>query len=306
MDDLTKPRLDAGRCTGCGLCLDVCPSDVLALENGKITLAREGCFGCDHCAAVCPTGAVTIDSISTGNLALATVETGGRWLPFGEFDTALLVRLLYSRRSCRCFTEEPVEKNVLEDLARIGTMAPSGTNSQRWSFTIVPDRQALLGFGNLIALFYERLNRLAANPAARLFSRLFMQDKLGHYYRRYHAQVQEALRQWGETGRDKLFHGAAAAILVGTEPGASCPREDALLAAQNMALAAHAMGIGTCLIGFAVEAMRRDRSIHRALGIPETEDIHAVIALGKPALTYLRPAGRKPARIRYAALPEAP
>lgn len=300
MDDLTKPRLDAARCTGCGLCLDVCPSDVLALENGSINLSRESCFGCDHCAAVCPTGAITIDSVSIRNLALATVETGGRWLPFGEFDTALLVRLLYSRRSCRCFTEEPVEKNVLEDLARIGTMAPSGTNSQRWSFTIVPDRQALLSFGNLIAPFYERLNRLAVNPAARLFSRLFMQDKLGHYYRRYHAQVQEALRQWDETGRDKLFHGAAAAILVATEPGASCPREDALLAAQNMALAAHTMGIGTCLIGFAVEAMRRDRSIQRSLGIPKSEDIHAVIALGKPALTYLRPAGRKPARIRYA------
>ena len=196
MEEQTKPRLDAGRCTGCGLCLDVCPSDVLALENGSIILSREGCFGCDHCAAVCPTGAITIDSVSTGNLALATVETGGRWLPFGEFDTALLVRLLYSRRSCRCFTEDPVGKAVLEDLARIGTMAPSGTNSQLWSFTIVPDRQALLGFGQLIARFYERLNRLAANPAIRLVSRLFMQDKLGHYYRRYHTQVQEALRQW--------------------------------------------------------------------------------------------------------------
>jgi nitroreductase len=273
---------------------------VLALENGTIILSREGCFGCDHCAAVCPTGAITIDSVSTGNLALATVETGGRWLPFGEFDTALLVRLLYSRRSCRCFTEEPVGNDVLEDLARIGTMAPSGTNSQRWSFTIVPDRQALLGFGNLIARFYERLNRLAANPAARLVSRLFMKDKLGHYYRRYHAQVVDALRQFREAGRDKLFHGATAAILVGTEPGASCPREDALLAAQNIALAAHAMGVGSCLIGFAVEAMRRDRSIQRSLGIPETEDIHAVIALGKPAVAYLRPTGRKPAKIRYA------
>jgi len=306
MDEQTKPRLDAGRCTGCGLCLDVCPSDVLGLENGSVILSREGCFGCDHCAAVCPAEAITIDSVSTGNLALATVETGGRWLPFGEFDTALLVRLLYSRRSCRCFTEDPVGKPVLEDLARIGTMAPSGTNSQRWSFTIVPDRQALLGFGQLLASFYERLNRLAANPAIRLLSRLFMQDKLGHYYRRYHTQVQEALRQWDETGRDRLFHGATAAILIGTEPGASCPREDALLAAQNIALAAHAMGIGTCLIGFAVEAMRRDRSIQRSLGIPETEDIHAVITMGKPAVTYLRPAGRKPARIRYATLPKSP
>ncbi len=306
MEDLTKPRLDPDRCTGCGFCLDVCPSGVLALEKGKITLAREDCFGCDHCAAVCPAEAIAIDSVSTGNLALATIETGGRWLPFGEFDTALLVRLLYSRRSCRCFTDDPVERAVLEDLARIGIMAPSGTNSQRWSFTIVPDRQAMLGFGQLIGRFYERLNRLAANPAARILSLLFMKDKLGQYYRRYHAQVEDALRQWGETGRDRLFHGAAAAILVGTEPGASCPREDALLAAQNITLAAHAMGYGTCLIGFAVEAMRRDRSIQRAMGIPETEDIHAVIAMGRPAVTYLRPAGRKPARIRYAALTESP
>ena len=300
MEDLTRPRLETDRCTGCGLCIDVCPSDVLALEDGTITLSREGCFGCDHCAAVCPAGAITIDSVSTENLALATVETGGRWLPVGEFDTALLVRLLYSRRSCRSFTEEPVGKAVLEDLARIGTMAPSGTNCQRWSFTIVTGRQALLGYGQLIGRFYERLNRLAANPAARLFSRLFMQDKLGHYYRRYHAQVADALRLFKEAGRDKLFHGATAAILIGTEPGASCPREDALLAAQNITLAAHTMGIGTCLIGFAVEAMRRDRSIQRSMGIPGTEDIHAVIALGKPAVTYLRPAGRKPAKIRYA------
>jgi hypothetical protein len=60
------------------------------------------------------------------------------------------------------------------------------------------------------------------------------------------------------------------------------------------------MGVGTCLIGFAVEAMRRDRSIQRALGIPDNETVHAVIALGQPAVTYLRPAGRKPVNIRYA------
>jgi len=306
MDDRTRPRLDADRCTGCGRCLDVCPSGVLALEGGTITLRRDGCFGCDHCAAVCPAGAIAIEPAGTEPVALATVETGGRWLPFGEFDTALLVRLLASRRSCRCFTVEPVERTALEDLARIGTMAPSGTNSQRWTFTIVPDRRAMLDFGRLVARFFERLNRLAANPAARLFSRLFLKDKLGHYHRRYHDQVRDALREFQETGRDRLFHGATAAIVIATQPGASCPREDALLAAQNIALAAHAMGIGTCLIGFAVEAMRRDPSIRRALGIPDGEAVHAVVALGKPAVTYLRPAGRKPVNIRYAWPPQSP
>ena len=93
-------------------------------------------------------------------------------------------------------------------------------------------------------------------------------------------------------------------MLFRSRPGASCPGEDALLAAQNILLAAHTMGFGTCLVGFAVEAMRRDRSIRRALGIPDDEAVHAVIALGRPAVAYLRPAGRRPIRIRYAFPPE--
>ena len=304
MDDRTRPRFDADRCTGCGLCLDVCPSDVLAPENGTITLRRDGCFGCDHCGAVCPAGAIVIEPAGTEPVVLATVETDARWLPFGEFDTTLLVRLLASRRSCRRYTGEPVSRAALEDLARIGSTAPSGTNSQSWTFTVVPDRRSMIAFGALVARFYGRLNRLAANPAARFFSRLFLKDSLGVYYRHYHDRVRDALRQFDETGRDRLFHGATAAIVIATRPGASCPGEDALLAAQNILLAAHTMGFGTCLIGFAVEAMRRDRSTRRALGIPDDETVHAVIALGRPAVAYHRPAGRRPVRIRYAFPPE--
>ena len=91
------------------------------------------------------------------------------------------------------------------------------------------------------------------------------------------------------------------AVVVAADNGASCPAEDALLATGQMLLAAHAMGLGTCLIGFAVEAMRRDRGIVRLLAIPDHETPHAVIALGWPDETYQRIAGRKPAVIRYAA-----
>ncbi|MBM4372879.1 MAG: nitroreductase family protein, partial [Deltaproteobacteria bacterium] len=84
-----------------------------------------------------------------------------------------------------------------------------------------------------------------------------------------------------------------AVILVGSSPGASCPAEDALLASQNILLAAHAMGYGTCLIGFVVEAMRSDPRIARVLGIPREERVHAVIALGRSAERYRRAAGRR-------------
>jgi len=88
--------------------------------------------------------------------------------------------------------------------------------------------------------------------------------------------------------------------VVGSAPGGSCPAEDALLAAQNILLAAHALGLGTCLIGFAVSAMRKDRRIQLLLKIPREESVHAVIAVGHPAVTYQRPAGRKKAVLRFA------
>ena len=86
------------------------------------------------------------------------------------------------------------------------------------------------------------------------------------------------------------------------DPRRNWPAEDALLATQNILLAAHAMGLGTCLIGFAVSAMQKDSRIKDLLKIPREENVHAVIALGHPAVTYLRLAGRKKAVSRFVEL----
>jgi nitroreductase len=87
--------------------------------------------------------------------------------------------------------------------------------------------------------------------------------------------------------------------LIGSSPGATCPKEDALLAAGNILLAAHTMGLGTCLIGYAVAAMAEDRSIQKKLGIPESETIHAAVALGYSDETFQRITGRKQPTIRF-------
>jgi nitroreductase len=110
--------------------------------------------------------------------------------------------------------------------------------------------------------------------------------------------MEEWLDGWKQLGRDRLLHGAPAVIVIGSEPGASMPREDAMLASQNILLAAHSMGLGTCLIGLAVKAMAQDRRMQASLGIPARETIHSVIALGHPDEKYRTPAGRREFTVR--------
>ena len=287
------PYIDQQRCSGCGLCLPVCPEEAIRLVGGKAEVAGDGCMGCGHCQAACPQQAVSLADMPVA-LGLRHVSERLEWLAPGRFDTADLVQLLRSRRSVRTFQAREVPLSLLEDLVKIGSTAPSGTNSQAWTFTILKNRHQVEWLGGLTAAFFRRVNRRAAKPLWRLAARLFAGDSLGRYYRRHYDSVAQGLAAWDERGEDRLFHGAPAAILVGGESGASCPAEDALLAAGHILLAAHSLGLSTCLIGFVVEAIRHDRCLAREVGVGRHEQIYAVIAVGYGAEKYHSVAGRRP------------
>ncbi len=299
MTDKITTIIDQQKCTGCGLCLDVCPDRTISMEEGKAAVTGEKCLQCGHCAAICPTGAVEVTAIDPKNLVFKNLDPVNKWLPWGKFDTTELVRLMASRRSCRNYQKKGINRDILEDLVKIGITAPSGTNSQKWTFTVLDRREQVNALGNRVAMFFQKLNKMAENPILRLMSRLFGGNALGNYYHRYYQTVKRGLVEWEEEGRDLLFHGATAAILVGSEPGASCPAEDALLATQNILLGAHSLGLGSCLIGFAVSAMERDPAIKDIIGIARKEKIYAAIALGYPNEKYQRFTGRRTPVVRY-------
>jgi ferredoxin len=59
---ITRVRIDKERCTQCGACIRVCPSD--AAKNrvyGKILPAD--CFSCGRCLSVCPVDAIKYESV---------------------------------------------------------------------------------------------------------------------------------------------------------------------------------------------------------------------------------------------------
>jgi len=297
------PVIDRGLCTGCGLCIAACPAYTLSLEGEKAAVTGHKCIGCDHCVAICPEGAVSSTCTDPGALELHTVETRDAWIPYGKFDAGELVRLMRSRRSCRNFSDKPVDPRVLEDLVRIGITAPTGSNAQPWAFTLVPDRRAVRELGEETARFLARLNKLSERRLARLATRLFMDDTLGRYHREYHRSVSRILDDWQTGRRDRIFNNAPAAIIVSGRKDASSSPEDAIFASQNILLAAHAVGLGSCVIGFASAALSRTPKLRTKVGIPETERVHAVIALGKAKEPYKRLAGRKAVTLRTYRVP---
>jgi len=296
MEKKVNTIIDGSKCIGCGECVRVCPAQTISLVDGKAAVTVNSSINCGHCEQVCPVDAVKVTSLT--ELAFETFEADTNWLPHGTSDTAQLVRLMASRRSCRNYTAKSVDRSMLEDLVKIGTTAPSATNSQDWNFTILPERKDVVAYGNHVVDFFRKISKLAANPVIRNTLSFLGKKDLKIFHRSYSRFVGKAISSWRSGEHDYLFHGAPAVIIIGCSP-CSMPMADAQLASQNIQLAAHSMGLGTCLIGFAVKAMLSDRKLCEKIGAKPGEKYYSVIAVGWPDETYKHVCRRKAVTPRY-------
>lgn len=181
-----------------------------------------------------------------------------------------VLEVMGSARAVRAFTHEPVSDAQLEQLVWAATRAPNPRNLQPWEFIVVTDPVRRQAIGQLI------------EPRA--------------------LEVEAVIPQLSTPAKQRMYQGAADLIRsVSTAPalifvcfwqrdyGEGFPAEEigltaAHTAAQNILLAAHAMGLGSTFTTFHLHMLEPLRGL---LGLPDDLRIAVTLPIGHPT----RPGG---------------
>lgn len=164
------------------------------------------------------------------------------------------LKAIHERRSIRSYSPQKIEEDSLKAILDAGINAPNAMNMQQWHFTVIRD-SALLD--RMVSTIRENMP-LTGIP--------FLMEKAQdpEYHTFYHAPTVV------------MISGDSSSKHIGIDSGA---------AAENMAIAAQSLGIGSCIIassdllflGDTVESYRKE------LHIPENYNHILCVALGYPA-----------------------
>lgn len=267
-------QIDAGCCRDCGACARVCPLVRFGGVSGVQEVPREYCLQCGHCAAVCPHGAVRHPAFPAESLRPATVPS-----------VEAVEQMLSSRRSVRHFDKRPVEHAQWEALLAQMALAPSGMNARPVRAMVVTDPEKLQALTRLTAGFYEGLLQMLATPLNRLVLRLFI-GKDGLAQLRGNAEKLSMICRLVRDGDDPILYRAPGALILHTERTAVCGHDDCQLAAMAGMLAAPALGLGTCMIGFLLPPFQRMPALRNLVKLPASHEVYAVLAVGYPTVGY--------------------
>lgn len=63
LSNVVTLKLDEEKCTGCGMCLEVCPHKVLEMNRTHVRIQnRDACMECGACSRNCPFDAISVDA----------------------------------------------------------------------------------------------------------------------------------------------------------------------------------------------------------------------------------------------------
>jgi len=159
------------------------------------------------------------------------------------------LKTIHQRRSCRRFQEQALPEKVVAAILSAGTWAPTAGNVQPWFFYVVRD-----------GYLKEKLSQSALGQG-------------------FIAEAPVVVVVCADTQRARATYKQRGVDLY-------C-LQDTAAACQNMLLAAHALGVGSCWVGAFDE-----RSVSQLLGVLPAHRPVAILCFGKPAEVPRNPGRR--------------
>ena len=159
------------------------------------------------------------------------------------------IKTIKERRSVRVYTDNPVEKEVIDEILECALMAPNARHLQPWKFIVVTNK-------NLIKEIAKRV-----------------QDKI------INEPKYVNLKKRAETMEDAIFYSAPLVIFILGDKANHWSPLDCSYAAENMMLAAKSLGLGSCPVGMARHIKGEDDLIEK-LGFDENYELIIPLIFG--------------------------
>ncbi|WP_244987635.1 nitroreductase family protein [Methanoculleus chikugoensis] len=186
-----------------------------------------------------------------------------------DAESIEIFSVIRERRSVRNYTDRDVPDAALRAIIAAGIQAPTALGLQPWRFVIVKDRALM--------------QRVSDYCKPILIERIGAEGGTG---------MEEFLAALKNPGFN-IFYNAPVLVLVLGAQNAISSFLDCALCAENMMLAAWALGIGSCWIGSAA-LVQENPDLLTALKVPDDHQIVAPLVFGYPAPLSPKPVRREP------------
>ena len=191
-----------------------------------------------------------------------------------------VMSVIDERMSVRGFRKEPIGREMIEQVLHAARKAPSASNQQPWHFLVVggEPRERL---GKALLSAYNERSKHYDPSRGKSIPAIYMErtKKLLKGIRPYLDRMEKKTVPFIEEGSCQ-FYGAPVIIMV-TLDRAHPPSKlvDIGCAVENLVLAAHEKGLGTCIIAL---ILMFESLIREHLTIADDMQVVLAIALGYP------------------------
>jgi nitroreductase/NAD-dependent dihydropyrimidine dehydrogenase PreA subunit len=285
------PEVITEKCTGCKLCVEVCPAFVFSMMKGKASVVRgDWCIGCGHCGAVCPEEAIRHETTVFGKYPRPGAKPA--------ISPEQFMLLLRERRAVRNYRTKPVPKKILERILDAGRYAPTGSNSQNVHYVMLTASRDIDHLREMTIAFYAKIFAQVQSRIGAILLSVFAGRRTVEYLQESIPKVEHA-KELMDQGKDCLFYGAPAVMVAHAESWDTCSAFNCALALYNCSLMAHTMGVGCCFNGFLQSAVNNDRRIKKWLDIPRDHRCFGAMTIGYQKIRYQRLVERDPAEVKW-------